>query len=451
MLWVEEALDRIKHRGPDAMATETCDGAMHGHVRLSILDPDPRSNQPFVYDDLVLSYVGECWNFVQLREELTADYGYGFSTTGDTEVVAAALHAWGSAALERLEGMYTMAWTTGDRTFLARDRFGKVPLYVLDEGLLGVRWASERRAFGERAADAVPLPPGSYSNLKAGVGFTYYDLTTRPPVPYTRPVDLVQERLHDAVADRLVADVPVCCLISGGLDSSLILGLVKAVKPDVVAYTAVYEEGSSDHRAAVEICQRLEVPLREVHVPELTEADVVRAILAIEIPMKTQVEIATLCLPLASAISADGFKVCLSGEGADEIFGGYGGLMRKATSDANWRSARTASVEKMARGNFVRINKVFMAAGVECRTPFLDRTLVEAVLQMDLPECPPGKRLLKAASTFAGVPGSIVNRPKETFQGSSGVLAACQEIFGGKQTKSYNDIARDLFGGLPVG
>jgi asparagine synthase (glutamine-hydrolysing) len=452
MPWVERGLDLIKHRGPDAMAVERVDGAIHGHVRLAIQDPDPRSNQPFVYGDTVLSYVGECWNAKALREELQISHGVSFHTTGDTEVVAAALHYWGLDALPRIEGMFAMAWTRQGLTFLARDRFGKVPLYVLQDGLMGIRWASERRAFGDAAAQAMPVEPGAAWSLNLADQFTYYELATRRARPDA--VDLTEwthGRLWQSVRARLISDVGVCCLISGGLDSSLILRLAQRLYPGpVVAYTAVYDEDAADTQSAREVCEILGIELREVYVPEVREESVVDAIRAIEIPMKTQVEISLLCLPLAAQIAADGFKVCLSGEGADEIFGGYGGLMRKATSDAAWKEARLTSTEKMARGNFVRINKVFMAAGVECRTPFLDRQLVEGVLALDREECPPGKGLLKAAAG-GEVPAAILARPKETFQGSSGVLAACEEIFAGNQIKSYNDIARDLFGGLPVG
>lgn len=456
---VNAALDAIAHRGPDAraVARPSADVVL-GHVRLSIMDPGPRSDQPFVYGGIVLAYNGELWNAPALREELRA--AGDFETTGDTEVVAAALDAWGLDALPRLEGQFAMAWYDGesDEVYLARDRWGEVPLYMLmdgDGGLLGagVIWASERKAFGQRGAEAVPVPAASYVKVRTGMVRAYYG--ARAPEPFW--ADLpgeIRDSLHRGTAERLQSDVPVCTLLSGGLDSSAILALVKLYKPDVVAYTATYDRDSPDLEAARYVADHHGVELREVELAEPTEAQVQAAIRnavrTIEIPMKAQVEIAMLCIPLAERIAKDGFKVVLSGEGADELFGGYGGLMRKATSDGAWVEARRYSFEKMARGNFIRTNKTFMAAGVEARLPFMDRQLVERVLDLGLSACPPGKKLLKRAVADI-VPEKVVRRQKETFQGASGVSGYLAQVLDGKQAVTYNNVARDLFGGLPRG
>lgn len=451
---VDRALDKIAHRGPDGRGVNTWTDSTHGHVRLAIQDPLPRSDQPFIYRGVLLSFVGEVWNWREIRADLERD-GYAFETEGDTEVVAALLHEWirdPAMALRKMEGMFAMAWTesVSGRTWLARDRFGKVPLYVLDQGHQlggGIRWASERKAFGREAAFAEPVPAGHLWQLSSAPE-PYYSLNPAPTS--LGDPEGVRMRLARGVRERLQADVPVCCLISGGLDSSAVLALVKEQKPDVVAYTAVYNESSPDLETSRRLCQHLKIPLREVRI-DPPDMDALRqAVYAIEVTSKTQVEIATLCLPLAAKIREDGFRVCLSGEGADELFGGYGTLARRATDDDRWRRERMEFLAKMGRSDFMRVNKAFMAHGVECRTPFLHRPLVERVLSLGVKQCPPGKKLLKRAVEDI-VPQWVTSRKKLTFQGSAGIADYCEEYLRGTQRKTYNALARELFGGLPRG
>ena len=126
---VSARLELIAHRGPDGSGVVATGGAVHGHVRLALLDLTSASDQPFLYRDAVLSFNGEIWNYRELRERLMAE-GVEFRTTGDTEVLAASLYAWGLDALQSIDGMFAFAWSRGGRHILVRDRFGKIPLYV---------------------------------------------------------------------------------------------------------------------------------------------------------------------------------------------------------------------------------------------------------------------------------------------------------------------------------
>jgi asparagine synthase (glutamine-hydrolysing) len=208
----------------------------------------------------------------------------------------------------------------------------------------------------------------------------------------------------------------------------------------------VLDERSTDLQAARRLCRHLDVPLREIAIPRPAADDFEAAAAAIEIPSKAQIEIAALCIPLARAIAADGFKACLSGEAADEIFGGYGNMCIKGSraDDAGWRQIRMAAVEKMARGNFVRCNKAFMAAGVECRLPFIETALVETALAMSKAECPPGKKALKRAA-LGIVPEWIVKRPKDTFQGGAGVDRAAAAVLDNPK-KFYRTVIATTYG-----
>jgi asparagine synthase (glutamine-hydrolysing) len=453
--WVQEALTRIGHRGPDHRDVTTRGDVTHGHCRLAILDLDARSNQPYRYGDTTLSYVGELWNYEELRESLRA-LGRTFRTEGDTEVVAAALDTWGPEALRDMDGQFAFAWTdrAGD-TWVARDRMGEVPLYVLrQEGSLlsgpRIQWASERKAWDRpEAAEAVAVPPGSVWNLADGPRY-YYRLPEKFARTDADPREVLS-LLRAGVRKRLQADVPVTCLCSGGLDSSLILALVKEMVEDVTAYHITHVPGE-DYEAAVQVCNALDVPLTVLKIDEPEAAELRRSIRTIEVVTKTQVEIGTLAIPLAKKIAEDGFKVVLSGEGADELFGGYGTLARKATADGRWVRERAEFLRKMGRSDLMRVNKALMSASVEPRTPFLDWDLIEYVLPCGRTACPPGKKLLKRAATLHGVlPENVIKRDKLTFQGGAGVAGALDSTLAGGQRKLYNEIAREVFGGIPRG
>lgn len=443
---VAAGLDRIAHRGPDGRGVVEVDGATHGHVRLSLVDLTDASAQPYCRGAGVLSFVGEIWNWKDLRRRLerAGKRPMEVGPPSDTATLAAALALWGvERTLPLLEGMFAFAWSDGrGGHWLVRDRFGKVPLHV-HRSAAGWAWSSELKGLG-RSLPSAPLPPGAVLDLKTGEMRLWYTL----PAGHDGSPSSAQviAWLEEGVRLRLEADAPVCVLVSGGLDSSLVLRLAKRHKPDLAAFTAVHDPGSSDLEAARRLCEEEEIPLREVPVVAPTANALADAVRAIEVSSKAQVEIAALCVPLARAIAAEGFKACLSGEAADELFGGYGNMCIQGSraDDAGWRAIREHQLEKMARGNFMRCNKAFMAAGVECRLPFMHRPLVEGVMTASKAACQPGKKLLKAAAREV-LPAWIVNRPKETFQGASGMADAAARAVA-NPTRFYNAELAAAFG-----
>ena len=254
--------------------------------------------------------------------------------------------------------------------------------------------------------------------------------------------------LRLGVEKRFTADAPICCLISGGLDSSMILALAKQTGRDVTAFTATFDQNSDDLKSARKLCSELDVKLTEVRV-EVTNELIKNAIHSIEISSKAQIEIAMLCIPLAQRIYAEGFRACLSGEAADELFGGYGNFCIQASkaSESGLIKLRQAQLSKMSRGNFVRCNKAFMAAGVECRLPFMEQELVERVILLNKTESPLSKGLLKKAAKLI-LPKWVVSRTKDTFQGGSGVARFMEEHIASPAI-FYNSELRKKFGYLP--
>lgn len=439
-------LGRVKHRGPDSDGAAAADDYLLGHTRLAIQDLSAAAAQPFLQGDVTLTYNGELWNAAQINVGVR-------ETTGDTEVVAKALDQYGVAALPRFDGMWALAWhdqQTG-QIHLARDRWGKVPLYWSTDGAT-VYWASEYGAL-PHGLPAEPVKPGHIVTVDPGLGWVMadepWDVAT-PLVDLEPEPETVLTLLRKGVRERLVGDRSIAFMLSGGLDSTFILALVREIwQGPLVAYTGVLDETSPDLQAARWVAAEFDVDLVEVPVPSPTEQTVREAVAAVEYPMKAQVEIALAHLPIMRRISEDGHAVCLSGEAADELFGGYGNMMIKASKadDAEYTAIKTAAVEKMSRGNFPRVNKVGMRYGVECRLPFMQSELVELALAATKQQSPPGKKLLKAAAKGV-VPPRIISRPKETFQGGVGTAGAVSQLYA-SPVIHYNATARTLFGFLP--
>ena len=430
----DKMLAALGHRGPDARGVATIGLLTLCHTRLSILDLDPRSNQPFSRDGLTLVYNGELWNYEALRSEMEA-CDVEFETTGDTEVVAAALAHWGLTAIERFHGMFAMAfaWHGGSehgRVYLARDRYGEVPLHYA-YGFPGeFVFASEIKAIiGNRIDDPSlihSVGPGEIVNMSIGHAPTITPYAVLVPRPITTTRDqaalALRGKVMRAVRERMISDVPICTLLSGGIDSAAIAFCLKQYHPDVVAYTAAYDAKSSDLKAAIATAAFLGIELREVTVPPPTADDLREIVRLIEMPYKAQVEIAWACLHLADAMQRDGFKVTFSGEGSDELWASYG-FAYHGLKKQDWFSYRRDLFLSQSRKNFPRCNKVFMSRGVECRLPFLHVPLVEYALSLPRDVVQDGsdlKAVLREAFRDC-LPDAVVDRPKVAFQDGLGL------------------------------
>lgn len=438
---VNMMLDKIAHRGPDDRGIKVLSsGASFGHVRLAIQDTTSRASQPMTVGKTTVIYNGEAWNTESLRMSVGPRT---WRTTGDTEPIAALLDRDGAAALDMIDGMFAIAWSKDGEEWVARDRHGKIPVYVM-RSRDGWAFASERKAF-PRGTQAVAVSPGTAVELRTGRVMRW----AKPITPYECSPESVLTLLQDGVKQRLLSDRPVCFLLSGGLDSSLVLALGRELHPNPVAYTAVFDPSSPDVVAARRIAAELDVPLVEVSVPEPTPEAVRRAVLTVENPMKAQVEIALAHMPLMEAIASDGFRVALSGEAADELFCGYGNMQIAASraDDFEYRALIQGSVTKMSRGNFMRVNKVMMSAGVEGRLPFMEERLVSTALASTKMTNPPGKKVLKQAAVGI-LPKWVITRPKQTFQGGTGIADAAARL-SANPIRYYNAEAVSAFGLLP--
>lgn len=445
---VRAGLAVLAHRGPDASGVEEVAGVTIAHARLSILDLDRRSDQPFKRGAVVLSYNGELWNYRDLRKELRG-LGASFFTGGDTEVVAEAISRWGYGALSRMNGMFAIAWATSDgAVHLARDRFGEVPLHYTRRA-----FASELkalRAMGE--AGGVDVGPGEVVEMTAA-GCTsrrwYEPPTTPTAVDLDEAAAAVYSHVERGTVERAISDVPVCTLLSGGIDSAAVAYFLARKVRGLVAYTAVMNERSPDLRAAREVAEAIGVELREVRVKAPSADDLARVVRAIEMPYKAQVEIGWACIRLAEVMASDGFKVTFSGEGSDELWGSYG-FAYYALKKQGWHAYRKDLFLSQARKNFPRCNKVFMAKSVECRLPFLHTPLVEYALSLPRDavrdgDGPAGRKAVLQRAFEGRLPNSVVRRSRLGFQEGLGMREAVGRVVSDPKRYYLNEY-RKAFG-----
>ena len=366
--------DALTHRGPDDAGLLRTDHAILAHTRLAVLDPSEAGHQPMILDDppgtprFILSYNGEIYNEPEIRRRLLAE-GARLHTHCDSETVLHALARWGPAALDRFEGMYALAFCDArDQTLLlARDPLGIKPLYLWRAPVHShdtIVAASEIPAilacpFVERALDPIALEAYLVTIRTNLADRTLYKgiRTLRPGErlhidcsgPRLHTTSTVQsldqperdllaadlrERVEAIVAAHLRSDVPLCCLLSGGLDSSIIAAIARRHTDHLHTWCAGAraDEPSPDLPVARRVAKALSCEHHEVAItPEQFLARWPQLVARTALPLSTPNEIAIH--ELARAIRDAGFVVCLSGEGADELFAGYTAALNRCATD----------------------------------------------------------------------------------------------------------------------
>ncbi|WP_189113567.1 asparagine synthase (glutamine-hydrolyzing) [Pilimelia terevasa] len=362
-----EATECMHHRGPDDTGVEVvrgADGAADGvfaHKRLAIIDV-PRSHEPLPYADgrYLLTFNGEIYNYKELREELAATCGATFATDGDGEAIVAGYHHWGPDVLHRLRGMFAFViWDRQARTaFGARDNFGIKPLHWLETADGGVYLASEKKALlpfagsaaaGDAGVDTanlshfltmqyVPEPTTLHrgiSRIGSGECFTWtpgagmairrwYRPVFRP-APVADPEKLfveIRETLRESVRMHMRADVPVGCFLSSGIDSTAIVALARQFNPEILTFTVGYDTtGYSEIEVAQDSARHLGVTTIPTKIgPQDMMAALPKIIWHLDDPVADP---SLVPLYFVAKKAAEHVTVVLSGEGADEFFGGY--------------------------------------------------------------------------------------------------------------------------------
>ena len=451
--WRQKALrmsQKVRHRGPDWSGIYAGGSAILAHERLSIVDPES-GRQPLFSPDRkqVLAVNGEIYNHQNIRKEFAGCYPY--QTGSDCEVILSLYRQWrddGADAsrlpqlIERLSGIFAFALYDADLDafLIARDPIGVIPLYIGYDKEGHVYVASELKALeGQCDSYEVFLPGHYYWSRKPGMTRYYHRRWESYDYVKDRPalVSDVREGLRDAVRRQLMSDVPYGVLLSGGLDSSVISaiaqsysahriedgGATQAYWPRLHSF-AVGLKGSPDLAKARLVADYIGTVHHEIHYTTEEGIDALRDVIYfIETYDVTTVRASTPMYLLARVIKSMGIKMVLSGEGADEIFGGY--LYFHKAPDA--RAFHEETVRKLSRlyqYDCLRANKSLAAWGVEGRVPFLDKEFLDIAMSLNpkAKMCPGDvieKKIVREA--FADMlPEEVAWRQKEQFSDGVG-------------------------------
>jgi asparagine synthase (glutamine-hydrolysing) len=352
---LQKMSDAIARRGPDGEGIWLADPTNGprvalAHRRLAILDPDPRSNQPFTDGRRWLVFNGEIYNFRDLRAQLSPR---DWKTTGDTEVLLAAYAKWGEQCVDHLNGMFALAiWDSQDQSlFLARDRMGQKPLYVATAPT-AVAFASEILAllpitWVDQSTDSValmeylrwgyvPTPQTIYRGIRqispaqtllitaAGISTkTYFD-PNQAQTPAANIIPTTRQLIRQSVQRQLISDVPLGCFLSGGIDSSIIAAAMKAAVPadqKILTFSIGFDDPRYDEtQYAAAVAKHLQTEHRQFIVRPDAAADLPKIAAAFGQPMADSSALPTYYL---AQQTRQHVKVALSGDGGDELFGGY--------------------------------------------------------------------------------------------------------------------------------
>ena len=432
---------KIRHRGPDWSGIYVGKTAILAHERLSIVDPQS-GGQPLYSPDKkqALAVNGEIYNHRDIRERYAGKYE--FQTGSDCEVILALYRDKGIDFLEDLNGIFAFALydEEKDEYLIARDPIGVIPLYIGKDNEGRVYVASELKALEGFCDEYEPFLPGHYYWSREGKmtrwykrDWTSYDAVKDNPAS----VQDVHDALEAAVQRQLMSDVPYGVLLSGGLDSSVISAIAKKysamrVETDNTAAAwwpqlhsfAVGLKGAPDLAKAKEVADHIGTVHHEINYTVQEGLDAIRDVIYyIETYDVTTVRASTPMYLLARVIKSMGIKMVLSGEGADEVFGGYL-YFHKAPSAEEFHKETVRKLSKLYLYDCLRANKRLAAWGVEGRVPFLDKEFLDVAMRTN-PEAKmcPGKTMEKkiVREAFSDMlPEEIVWRQKEQFSDGVG-------------------------------
>ncbi len=444
---------KIRHRGPDWSGIYAGPSAILCHERLSIVDPESGRQPLFAPDKKqVLAVNGEIYNHTSIRQA-TSDYQY--QTGSDCEVILALyreLKASGASSfvplLERLSGIFAFAlYDVEDGSFfVARDPIGVIPLYIGFDKDGKVYVASELKALEGQCDRYEPFLPGHYywsREADKGLqrwytrGWMQGETVSKEELSYGDAVEEVRLGLMNAVKRQLMSDVPYGVLLSGGLDSSVISaiaaryashrvennGATEAWWPRLHSF-AVGLKGAPDLAKAKLVADHIGTVHHEINYTIQEGLDAIRDVIYfIETYDVTTVRASTPMYLLARVIKSMGIKMVLSGEGADEIFGGYL-YFHKAPTPEEFHKETVRKLSKLHLYDCLRANKSLSAWGVEGRVPFLDKEFLDVAMTINpsYKMCP-GKEMEKKVvrNAFSDMlPEEIAWRQKEQFSDGVG-------------------------------
>jgi asparagine synthase (glutamine-hydrolysing) len=431
----------IRHRGPDWSGIFSNDKAILSHERLAIVDP-ASGKQPLFSEDksLVLAANGEIYNHRELRKQFEGKYT--FQTESDCEVILALYKEKGVHFIDEMNGIFGFAIydVEKDEYFIARDHMGIIPLYIGWDQNGTFYVASELKALEGYCTKIQLFPPGHYMSSKDGEFVQWYkrEWTEFDAVKENATsIAEIKTALEAAVHRQLMSDVPYGVLLSGGLDSSITSAIAKkyaqkriesgdtvdAWYPQLHSF-AVGLEGSPDLAAAQKVADHLKTIHHEIKFTIQEGLDAVRDVIYnIETYDVTTIRASTPMYLMARVIKSMGIKMVLSGEGSDELFGGYL-YFHKAPNAREFHEETVRKLSKLHMYDCLRANKSLAAWGIEGRVPFLDKEFMDVAMRINPQDkMINGERMEKWVLRKAFedmLPASVAWRQKEQFSDGVG-------------------------------
>jgi len=465
---VLEMSKKLRHRGPDWSGIYCGEKAIIAHERLSIVDPQS-GRQPLYSKDrrLILGVNGEIYNHREIRERYKGRYE--FMTMSDCEVILALYADKGTDFLDELNGIFAFVLydEINDCYMAARDHIGIEPLYVGWDIYGDHFFASELKALEGVCTKIEVFPPGHFFSSRNNQFTKWYHrdwISYEKVKDKTTDIGQLRDALKKAVHRQLMSDVPYGVLLSGGLDSSIISAVTKkfaarrietddskeAWWPQLHSF-AVGLEGSPDLAAAREVADHIGTIHHEIHITVQEGLDAVRDVIYfLETYDVTTVRAATPMYLMARVIKSMGVKMVLSGEGADEIFGGYL-YFHKAPGPREFHEETVRKINKLHLYDCLRANKALAAWGVEGRVPFLDKEFMDVAMRLNPADKMAGNGkmekwiLRKAFEDY--LPEKIAWRQKEQFSDGVGYnwIDTLKEMTSGKVSDEMMTSARFRF------
>ncbi len=436
-----EMSKKVRHRGPDWSGIYANEKAVLAHERLAIVDPASGKQPLFSADGkLVLAANGEIYNHRELREQFHGDYP--FKTQSDCEVILAMYQEKGVDFVDELNGIFGFAIydTEKDTYFIARDHMGIIPLYIGWDKNGTFYVASELKALEGTCTKIELFPPGHYLHSDSAEFVQWYKrdwMDYKAVKENETSIQAIHDALEAAVKRQLMSDVPYGVLLSGGLDSSVTSAIAKKYSqkriesgdtkdawwPQLHSFS-VGLEGSPDLAAAQKVANHIGTVHHEIKFTIQEGLDAIKDVIYnLETYDITTIRASTPMYLMARVIKSMGIKMVLSGEGADELFGGYL-YFHKAPSAKDFHEETVRKLDKLHMYDCLRANKSLAAWGIEGRVPFLDKEFMDVAMRINPKDkMINGERMEKwvVRKAFESyLPESVAWRQKEQFSDGVG-------------------------------
>jgi len=407
---VRELSKRMSHRGPDESDFQILkNGSIICHESLAIVDLQSGRQPIQGTKDAWVIHDGEIYNYQELKNGILKEHT--FRTKSDSEVIVHLYEEFGYDFCNKLDGDWTFVIVDGDDYIAGRDPMGVKPLYYGLDERGRIYFASEMKSIADQCKTFSTFPPGHYYTPKKGF-VKYYQPEYEDYENANQDLDLVliRESLTEAVRKRLMSQMPYGVLLSGGLDSSLLSSIASRLSAEngkkLQSFSIALNADAPDAKAARQAAEFLGTDHHEIHFTVQQGVEILEKIIwNIETYDIISVRASVPMFLLSKVIAEKGIKVILSGEGADEIFGGHL-YFRNAPSTEEFQKETIERVQKLFTADLLRADKSTMANGIETRIPFLDKEFLDATIRIKPEE--------KQPKTYDGIEKYILRKAFDT-------------------------------------